>query len=107
MAICSTSRRLLLCPLGLQLALAVVLVVLAGCSTAPIADIMDFWCPGRFPKDAKGAIGGVCVPQGGLAGGMLGPPQPSVTTPRPPAPPVGPYGPGEPPPPAPPEQRPV
>jgi hypothetical protein len=81
----------------------VVLLALAGCSTAPIADIMDFWAPGRFPKDAKGVTGGVCLPQGGPAGGMLGPPQPLVAPPPgPPAPPAG-LGSSEPPPQPPPK----
>jgi hypothetical protein len=99
MAMCSHSWRwtVVLC-LGLQLSVAVVLLALAGCSTAPFADIMDFWAPGRFPKDAKAVTGGVCLPQGGPAGGMLGAPQPVVAPPPgPAAPPGGPVS-SEPPP---------
>ena len=67
-------------------------LLLAGCSTSPIADLMDLCCPGQFPANARGTTGGVCVPQGGVAG-----PAPGV--PGPPGPP-GPPG-GEIPPPAP------
>jgi hypothetical protein len=90
MASPSPNRRLIL-----QLTVAGVLLILVGCSTAPFADIMDFWAPGGFPKNAKGVTGGVCQPQGGPPGGMLGPPQPPV---GPPPPPGGLVGPGEPPP---------
>lgn len=91
--------------LGGQLASTAMLLLLAGCSTAPCADFLDFCSPGRFPKDAKGATGGVCIPQGGPAGGILGAPQPIAP---PVAPPIGPppfkgnpMPTGEPPPPAP------
>jgi hypothetical protein len=89
MASYSRPQRLVtaLCHMAVQVTLASVLLALAGCSTAPFADIMDYWAPGRFPKDAKGVTGGVCLPQGGPAGGMLGPPQPLVTSPGPPSPP--------------------
>jgi hypothetical protein len=94
MSICSQPRRLqvAICHLCLQLTVAGVLLAMAGCSTAPFADMMDFWAPGRFPKDAKGVTGGVCLPQGGPAGGMLGAPQPLSGQPGPPPPPGGPIG---------------
>jgi hypothetical protein len=90
------------CHFVVQLALALVLLVLAGCSTAPIADMLDFFAPGRFPKDAKGVAGGVCIPQGGPAGGSIGPPPGLVGAPGPPAAPVG-LNPPDAPPPAPPK----
>jgi hypothetical protein len=72
----SSPRRFVqaFCYLSFMFAVAVFLLVVAGCSTAPIADTMDFLFPGRFPANAKGVVGGVCVPQGGPAGGMLGAP---------------------------------
>jgi hypothetical protein len=48
--------------------LPLVLVVLCGCSTAPVADFLDFFCPPRMPP---GGRGGVC--------------NPSATQPAPPA----------------------
>jgi hypothetical protein len=83
--------------LGLQLTASAILLIVAGCSTAPVADFLDLVHPGRFPAKAKDPHGGVCVPQGGPAGGVLGGPPPGVT-PNPPTPP----GPGELPPPLPP-----
>ena len=67
----SHGQWLMLC---LQLFGATAILTLAGCSTAPCADFMDFWFPGRYPGDGKGIAGGVCVPQGGPAGGVLGAP---------------------------------
>ena len=92
----STRRTILaLCRVLLQVMSLAGLLILAGCSTAPVADMLDFFAPGRFPKDAKSATGGVCIQQGGPAGGLIGPPV---------APPIVPGGPvvtTEPPPPAP------
>jgi hypothetical protein len=58
----------------------------AGCSTAPIADFLDFIAPGRVPEGAGQIQGGVCAPQGALPGasvplvpppgGIIAPPQP-------------------------------
>ena len=64
--------------LGLQLTVSALLLALAGCSTAPIADVLDLFCPGRFPANAKDGRGGVCIPQGGPAGGVLGGPPPGA-----------------------------
>jgi hypothetical protein len=58
------------------------LLLLTGCSTAPIADMLDFFKPGRLERGNTQPYGGVCIPQGGSIGG------PSVVTP-PPAPPGG------------------
>ncbi len=57
-------------------------VALAGCSTAPIADLLDFFAPGRPPAVGPGTAGGVCVPQGTLPGGNIAPT--SVLPPTPP-----------------------
>ncbi len=81
--------------LAASTAAAVVLLALAGCSNAPIVDFLDFVSPGRFPANAKDAGGGVCIQQGGPAGGVIiGPPvAPPVAPPiappfaPPPAPP--------------------
>jgi hypothetical protein len=83
-----------------QLIASALLLALAGCSTAPIADFLDLVSPGRFPTNAKDPHGGVCIQQGGPAGGVLGGPPPgSVAIP---AVPLTPGGPGELPPPLPP-----
>jgi hypothetical protein len=59
-------------PMVLTLMLALSLNLLAGCSTAPCADFLD-WCkPGSFPANPKGVAGGVCVPQGGGVAGLTG-----------------------------------
>jgi hypothetical protein len=86
--------------MALQLTAAALLLALAGCSTAPIADFLDLVCPGRFPANAKDPHGGVCIQQGGPAGGVLGCPPPGAVAI--PALPVAPGGPGELPPPLPP-----
>ncbi len=41
------------------------LLLLSGCSTAPLADLLDFFKPGRIRPGAQAATGGVCIPQGG------------------------------------------
>jgi hypothetical protein len=86
--------------MALQLAASALLLALAGCSTAPIADFLDLVSPGRFPANAKDPHGGVCIQQGGPAGGVLGSPPPGAV--QIPAVPLGPAGPGELPPPLPP-----
>src|SRR5205807_1851027 len=100
----SSLRRRHLIVLSVQLAATVLLLTLSGCSTAPFADMLDFFAPGRPPANAKDVSGGVCIPQGGPAGGVLGGP------PLPPGP--GPFkglppGVVEPPPPAPISQTPL
>jgi hypothetical protein len=40
-------------------------LLLAGCSTAPIADLMDWVSPGRLRPGQVQPYGGVCIPQGG------------------------------------------
>jgi hypothetical protein len=43
---------------------ALFLLLLTGCSTAPIADVMDFFTPGSLPTEKTTPYGGVCLPQG-------------------------------------------
>src|SRR5262249_51138778 len=42
---------------------SLLLLFLAGCSTAPIADMMDYFSPGRIAVDKGAPRGGVCGPQ--------------------------------------------
>lgn len=46
---------------------------LTGCSTAPCADFLDWFSPGRLPANPGQPIGGVCRPQGILPGGGTSP----------------------------------
>src|SRR5438552_8567112 len=39
------------------------LPVMAGCSTTPVADMMDFFRPGRLDPGATAPYGGVCTPR--------------------------------------------
>ncbi len=66
------------------------MLVLTGCSTHPVADMMDFFHPGKmYPNDVE-PYGGVCIPQGAVLA-----PAPQV------CPPAVPPGPGVVPPPVP------
>lgn len=65
--------------LSLQLLASALLLALGGCSTAPIANLLDLCSPGRFPDKAKDMRGGVCIPQGGPPGGInVAPPPPGA-----------------------------
>src|SRR5438105_2538451 len=68
------------------------MLLLAGCSTAPVADLLDWVKPGRISSEKTAPYGGVCQPHPG--GPVLGPGVPG----GPPAPPPAPIG--APPPPA-------
>lgn len=60
---------------------AVLLLVMAGCSTAPLADCLDCTCPGKFrPKAGARPFGGVCLPQSlpNATGGAVVPLVPSA-----------------------------
>jgi hypothetical protein len=83
-------------------------LALAGCSTHPVADLLDYTHPGRLYPNEVPPYGGVCGPQGAvLAPGLSCPPPPIVPVepPGPPGPPVVPppvpLGPGNAPPPPP------
>jgi hypothetical protein len=39
-------------------------LTLSGCSTHPLADVLDNFQPGRFGKNEVQPYGGVCIPQG-------------------------------------------
>jgi hypothetical protein len=72
-------------------------LLLAGCSTHPIADFLDVTQPGRMYPNEVSPYGGVCGPQGSvLAPGLTCPP-PVVPVPAAP----GPMGPPVVPPPVP------
>src|SRR5205807_445090 len=61
-------------------------LLLAGCSTAPIADILDHVKPGRVSPDAPVISGGVGAPHPGIGSPVAelpGPPPPLVPTPDP------------------------
>ncbi|MBV9122042.1 MAG: hypothetical protein JO112_01620 [Planctomycetes bacterium] len=86
---------------------AVLLLFVTGCSTAPVADLLDFFAPGRLKPGDVAPYGGVCAPvQVGPPGSVLpapvapGPVLPAAPVPSGPVVPVPP--PGEPPPPSPP-----
>ena len=61
---------------------ALALVWLAGCSTAPVADLFDYFAPGQMSKGDTAPYGGVCIPQGGpivpAVPPMIAPPPPGV-----------------------------
>lgn len=57
------------------------LVLLAGCSTAPVADVLDFCKPGKMYKDQLTPYGGVCIPGQGTIPIMPGPVPILPTTP--------------------------
>jgi hypothetical protein len=40
---------------------ALLLLLVAGCSTAPVADVMDYFSPGRLDKPQVTPYGGVCL----------------------------------------------
>jgi hypothetical protein len=57
--------------------MALVLLLAAGCSTAPLADLLDLCKPGRLGAEQTPPYGGVCAPkQVGPPGGAVVPPPP-------------------------------
>jgi hypothetical protein len=63
---------------------AACLLLSAGCSSAPVADLMDYFAPGRL-QPAPGYHGGV----GAQGQGPTAPPAVTVEPPAPPSPPPG------------------
>lgn len=61
-----------------RISLAVVLLALVGCSTAPLANFLDFFAPGRIPEGERNPFGGVCKPQGQVVGPPIIPPAPGA-----------------------------
>ena len=57
--------------------LAAVCLLFAGCSSAPVADVMDLVCPGRLPP-APGYHGGAGAPQATVPTPVTPVPPPSV-----------------------------
>jgi hypothetical protein len=68
--------------------LSLLFLLLTGCSTAPFADLMDYFSPGRIAVDKTGPRGGVCGPQ------QPGPPAITTTPVPPPSFPVSTGSPG-------------
>jgi hypothetical protein len=48
------------------------LLCLAGCSTNPIADTCDYFCPGKMYPNKVAPYGGVNIPQGAIVPPMPG-----------------------------------
>ena len=63
----------------------IALCLVAGCSTHPAGDVLDFFKPGKlYPDGQTMPYGGVCRNQGPIAGpGAGGPPQINVGPPQP------------------------
>lgn len=82
----------------------VLAALLAGCSTAPVADVLDFFSPGRIGPEKTPPFGGVCVPQPVTNPAAVPPttagPAPPPDSPAPAPPPAGPPPVSPPPPPA-------
>jgi hypothetical protein len=53
-------------------------LVLAGCSTHPIADVMDFTRPGKMYPNEVPPYGGVCGTQGAILAPNISVPPPIV-----------------------------
>jgi hypothetical protein len=62
---------------------AVLMLFLAGCSTAPVADLLDYFTPGKLDQGKVAPYGGVCGPQqvGSPGPAAIIPPQPLVAGP--------------------------
>ncbi len=69
--------------------LVLLFLLVAGCSTAPVADLMDYFSPGRLGPESTPPYGGVSAPHPG--GGSL-PPGAMIGPTLPPVPPVPPAG---------------
>src|SRR5262249_55479 len=73
--------------------LIVLFLLLAGCSTAPVADLMDYFSPGGMGRETRPPYGGVAAPH---PGGSSLPPGAVATPGLPPVPPVPPATPSTP-----------
>jgi hypothetical protein len=67
---------------------AIVFLLCAGCSTAPIADVLDYFKPGKLEPAQAAPYGGVCLPR------PVCPPAPGAVILPPGASPAGPALPG-------------
>jgi hypothetical protein len=83
--------------------IALLYLLSAGCSTAPVADLLDYFSPGHLRPETTAPYGGVCVPRpvGGAVANPPGPAAPFGAAPVPPASPLAPAPLGPTPPPAP------
>ena len=63
------------------------LCLVTGCSTHPVADVMDFFKPGKIYPNEVQPYGGVCLIQGPIQppcpAPVIGPPTPLAPTPAP------------------------
>src|SRR5436189_2020982 len=80
---------------AMKRAAALALLLSAGCSTAPIADLMDYFKPGKLSPETTPPYGGVCVPRpvGGVAANPVPPAFAGAPAPVPPGPAITPGGP--------------
>jgi hypothetical protein len=70
--------------------LTVLFLLSAGCSTAPLADTLDYFKPGKIEAGGAPPYGGVCSPQpGGLVAAPGAPAAPVIGPTIPPPPPSG------------------
>lgn len=77
------------------------LLLLPGCSTAPIADLFDFFRPAKIGPERVAPYGGVCNPRPATPPGVPavpGVPPGAIPAPPPAVPGLGPPGPAVPPP---------
>lgn len=71
-------------------AAALVALLLPGCSTCPLVDLLDYFKPGRVSGEGP-PYGGVCLPQGAqVIAPQPAPAPPPAPPPQPPAPPAPP-----------------
>jgi hypothetical protein len=67
--------------------LALFALFVAGCSTAPVADLLDYFKPGRMGPDKTPPYGGVCTSPPGCPPAAAPAPPPPVFSAPPPSPP--------------------
>jgi hypothetical protein len=77
--------------------LSLTILFVAGCSTAPVADVLDFFKPSRLGAERTPPYGGVCAPTPGGAAvavpaipavGPIAPPPAVIVPPAPVSPPT-------------------
>jgi hypothetical protein len=68
-------------PIMKPIGLILIMLFLTGCSTAPVADLMDRFYPGQIGPEATPPYGGVSTP---YPGGLVPPPGPGLAGPVPP-----------------------
>jgi hypothetical protein len=61
--------------------LTLFLLLITGCSTAPVADLLDYLSPGKLEQGKVAPYGGVCGPQQAGAGAIVAPAHPLLAGP--------------------------